>query len=62
MAGWDAVNEAVTRCDDFSSNLTATLMRDADGTVGTFPMGELGGPTQALATADDPAHAVHRKR
>lgn len=61
VTGWDTVNEAVTRCIDFSSNLTATMMRDAHGTVGTFPMGELGGQTQALATADDPAHAVHRK-
>lgn len=61
VTGWEAVNEAVARCDDFSSNLTATMMRNADGTVGTFPMGELGGATQALATADDPAHAVHRK-
>ncbi len=61
VSGWDAVNEAVKRCDDFSSNLTATMMRDADGTVCPFPMGDLGGPTQALATADDPAHAVHRK-
>ena len=61
VTGWDAVNEAVARCDDFSSNLTATMMRNADGTVGAFPMGELGGPTQALATADDPDHAVHRK-
>lgn len=61
VTGWDTVNEAVTRCDDFSSNLTATMMRDADGAVVPFPMGELGGPTQALATADDPAHAVHRK-
>ena len=61
VTGWDTVNEAVARCDDFSSNLTATMMCDADGTVGAFPMGELGGPTQVLATADDPAHAVHRK-
>jgi cytochrome P450 family 144 len=61
VAGWNAVNEAVARCDDFSSNLTATMMRNADGTMGMFAMGELGGPTQALATADDPAHAVHRK-
>ncbi|MGV9796818.1 cytochrome P450 [Mycobacterium sp. NPDC003449] len=61
VTGWEAVNEAVARCDDFSSNLTATMMRNPDGTVGTFPMGELGGPTQALATADDPAHAVHRR-
>jgi cytochrome P450 family 144 len=61
VTGWDTVHEAVTRCEDFSSNLTATMMRDADGVVGMFPIGELGGPTQALATADDPAHAVHRK-
>ena len=61
VTGWDTVNEVVTRSDDFSSNLTATMMRGADGTVGAFPMGELGGPTQALATADDPDHATHRK-
>ncbi|MFF0488527.1 cytochrome P450 [Nocardia sp. NPDC004068] len=61
VTGWEAVREAVTRCEDFSSNLTATMMRDGDGTVGSFPMGELGGPTHVLATADDPAHAVHRK-
>jgi len=29
--------------------------------VGTFPMPGLGDPTHALATADDPAHAAHRK-
>lgn len=61
VTGWAAVNEAVARCDDFSSNLTATMMRDADGTVRELPTGELGGPTQVLATADDPAHVVHRK-
>ena len=33
----------------------------ADGTVAAFAMGELGGATQALATADDPAHSVHRR-
>ncbi|MEU0494693.1 cytochrome P450 [Mycobacterium sp. NPDC006124] len=61
VTGWDTVTEAVTRCEDFSSNLTGTMVREADGAVGMFPIGELGGPTQALATADDPAHAVHRK-
>jgi cytochrome P450 len=61
VTGWATVNDAVTRCEDFSSNLTATMMRGADGAVGMFPIGELGGPTQALATADEPAHAVHRK-
>lgn len=61
VAGWDAVNEAVARCDDFSSNLTATMSYQSDGSVAPFPMGELDGSTQALATADDPVHAVHRK-
>jgi cytochrome P450 len=60
VSGWDAVNEVVARPEDFSSNLTATMTYQ-DGMVGSFPMGELGGDIQALATADDPAHAAHRK-
>ncbi|OHV06313.1 cytochrome P450 [Mycobacterium talmoniae] len=61
VSSWVAVNEAVTRCADFSSNLTATMMYEPGGTITPFPVGELGGPTQALATADEPAHSVHRK-
>lgn len=60
VSGWDAVNEAITRCHDFSSNLTATMTYQ-DGTVSPFPMGEIGGPTQVLATADEPVHAIHRR-
>lgn len=60
VSSWDAVNEVIARPEDFSSNLTATMTYE-DGKVGTFVMGELGGETQALATADDPAHAAHRK-
>jgi len=60
VSGWDAVNDVIVRVGDFSSNLTAT-MTYKDGGVGAFVMGELGGETQALATADDPAHAAHRK-
>ena len=61
VCGWDAVNEAVARPDDFSSNLTATMTFQPPATVGTFALDGLGTPTQALATADDPMHAVHRK-
>lgn len=61
VCSWDAVNDAVARPQDFSSNLTATMMYQPDGTVAAFEVGVLGGDTQALATADDPAHAVHRK-
>ncbi len=61
VCGWDAVNDAVARPDDFSSNLTATMTFQGPATVTPFDIGELGGSTQALATADDPAHAAHRK-
>jgi cytochrome P450 len=61
VSGWDAVNDAVARADDFSSNLTATMTFQSPATVTPFAMGDLRGPTQALATADDPAHAAHRK-
>ncbi len=58
---WEAINDAINRPDDFSSNLTATMMFTAEGTVVPFELDGLGGPTQILATADDPAHVVHRK-
>ncbi|MGO9158409.1 cytochrome P450 [Mycobacterium sp.] len=61
VSSWKAVNEAVERCGDFSSNLTATMMYQPGGTVTAFEVGELGGAIQALATADEPAHSVHRK-
>jgi cytochrome P450 len=60
VCGWDAVMEAVSRVEDFSSNLTATMVY-RDGAVTPFDMGPLGGPQHALATADDPLHDVHRK-
>jgi cytochrome P450 family 144 len=60
VCSWDAINEVVARPQVFSSNLTATMTYQ-DGRVGAFVMGELGGDVQALATADDPAHAAHRK-
>jgi cytochrome P450 family 144 len=60
VSSWDAVNDAIARPEDFSSNLTATMTYQ-DGTVRPFAMGELGGDIQALATADDPSHAAHRK-
>jgi cytochrome P450 family 144 len=61
VCGWDAVIDAVSRVEDFSSNLTATMVYHDDGTVTAFPMGEPGADLHALATADDPVHAAHRK-
>lgn len=61
VCSWDALLEAVERVDDFSSNLTATMVYDPDGTVTPFDMGPPGSPIHTLATADDPVHAQHRK-
>jgi cytochrome P450 family 144 len=61
VSSWDAVIEAITRVDEFSSNLTATMVYQSNGTVTPFTMAPLGDPSHALATADDPAHAAHRK-
>jgi cytochrome P450 len=61
VCGWDAVQEAVERVEDFSSNLTATMVFHDDGTVTPFDMAPAGGAAHALATADDPVHALHRK-
>ncbi|GAB3038526.1 cytochrome P450 [Mycobacterium bourgelatii] len=61
VCGWDAVIDAVNRVEDFSSNLSATMVYHEDGTVAPFPMMEAGGPAHVLATADDPSHALHRK-
>lgn len=61
VSGWDAVNDVIARRNEFSSNLTATMVhRGGDGVI-PFRISEFGGPTQALATADEPAHSVHRK-
>ena len=61
VCSWDAVQEAVDRVQDFSSNLTATALFHDDGSVTPFDMGPAGGAAHALATADDPTHAEHRK-
>jgi cytochrome P450 len=61
VCGWDAVHEAVERVDDFSSNLTATMVFHPDGTVTPFDMAPAGDAGHVLATADDPVHAMHRK-
>lgn len=50
--------EATGRVDDFSSNLTCLLYRDDNGLPCRLAFGDAAG--QALATADPPAHALHR--
>ena len=54
-----AITEATTRVEDFSSNLRGLLYRTDAGTPGVLPF-DVGVGVQALATADPPAHGVHR--
>ena len=58
---WELVIDALTRVDDFSSNLNALVYTDNDGRPALFDMTPLGTNIQTLATADPPAHAMHRR-
>ncbi len=58
VATFDLVAEATARIEDFSSNLTCLLYRDDAGLPCRLPFGDA--MFQALATADPPAHTLHR--
>ena len=61
VCGLDAINEVINYPEVFSSNLTSTMTYTPEHGIVAFQLDRLGGPTQVLATADDPAHAAHRK-
>ena len=61
VASWAAVTDAANRPEDFSSNLTGPITYSPERGVAPLMMDGLGGPTHILATADDPAHALHRR-
>jgi cytochrome P450 family 144 len=58
VSTFELVAEATGRVDDFSSNLRCLLYRDDTGLPHRLPFGEVG--ADVLATADPPAHALHR--
>ena len=55
------IEEVLERQEDFSANLTGGLITGDDGAPAVFDLSSFGTPVDALATADDPAHAVHRR-
>jgi cytochrome P450 family 144 len=59
VSTFSLVAEATSRVEDFSSNIRSLLYRDAGGLPRRLPFGDAG--AQALATADPPMHALHRK-
>jgi cytochrome P450 len=58
VSSFSAICEAIGRPEDFSSEISALLYRDDGGLPARLPFG--GAETQALATADPPAHGIHR--
>ena len=58
VTAFDALAEAARRTADFSSELRKLIYRDANGLPMSLPV-ELGPPT--LATADPPAHTLHKR-
>lgn len=60
VRSWDLIVEAASRVEDFSSNLTATMVVGRGGEVTEFPVAGLGSPVHALATADGQVHRAHR--
>jgi len=59
VATWKLIDEVLQREDDFSANLTGVLVRDEAGEPGTFEFPNVGG-SNVIATADEPAHGIHR--
>jgi cytochrome P450 family 144 len=53
------LEEAARRVEDFSSNMRCLLYRDEKGLPARLSIGDSG--AQALATADPPDHAVHKR-
>lgn len=58
VSTFELLAEATGRVEDFSSNLLCLLYRDETGMPCRFSYGDAG--VQGLATADPPAHALHR--
>lgn len=55
------IEEALERQDDFSANLTGVLATGAAGEPQVFDLLRFSGAVDAIANADEPSHAVHRK-
>jgi cytochrome P450 family 144 len=59
VSTFELIAEATGRVADFSSNIRCLLYRDGADLPCRFAFGDAG--VQALATADPPMHALHRK-
>jgi len=61
VSSWQLIQQVLKNQRDFSANLTGILVKDAAGQPALFDLTQFGGAVDALANADEPFHAVHRK-
>lgn len=61
VSSWQLIHEVLRNQKDYSANLTGILITDAAGQPSLFDLSQFGGTVDAIANADEPFHAVHRK-
>lgn len=61
VSSWDLIHQVLRNQADYSANLTGILMTSEDGKPALFDLAALGGTVDAIANADEPFHAVHRR-
>lgn len=61
VSSWQLIHEVLKNQRDYSANLTGILIADESGQPALFDLTQFGGAVDAIANADEPFHAVHRK-
>ncbi len=61
VSSWELIHEVLKNHEDYSANLTGILITDEHGEPRLFDFTQFGGTVDAIANADEPFHAVHRK-
>jgi cytochrome P450 family 144 len=61
VSSWQLIHDVLKNQRDYSANLTGILISDESGQPTLFDLTQFGGTVDAIANADEPFHAVHRK-
>lgn len=61
VSSWHLIHEVLKNQNDYSANLTGILITGTQGEAQLFDLSEFGGAIDAIANADEPFHAVHRR-
>lgn len=61
VSSWQLIHQVLKNQANYSANLTGILITGAGGEPELFDLAQFGGVVDAIANADEPSHAVHRK-